>query len=193
MISSEIFYAAFDEGFRPAMQVLPARRMKGKPSRYEVQTAAGPLQMAFKANPKASAIPHVPGEFWPVIIGPESLRGSEPGDDGSISWYQYTSEADVQEIQALRWHVYEKVAAQDTFSNEAYRGMRDSSLGLVRMSIEAPLDARLPSTALHYLDAVDARAWGGLFAAQLREWLARFEAAPETLDRYMWRVHWTNG
>jgi hypothetical protein len=192
MIKSDIFYARFDEGFGAAVQRLPVRRLKGKVSKYELASASGPVQLLFQVNPKASAMPYAPGEFWPVLTAPASLRRGEPSDDGTISWYQYTSDADHQAVQALQRRVYEKVAAQEAFSHELYRDLRDQSLEMMRTVIEPPLEPRFPSTPLHYLDGDDAQAWGALFAAQLPGWLERFQASPETLERYMWRVHWAH-
>jgi hypothetical protein len=192
MIKSDIFYTRFDQGFEAAVPLLPIRRLKGKVSKYELASSSGPVQLLFQVNSKASAMPYAPGQFWPVITAPASLRSGEPSDDGTISWYQYTSDAANQEVQALQRRVYEKVASQDAFSHELYRDLRDQSLEMMRTSIESPLEPRFPSTPLHYLDGDDAQAWGALFAAQLPDWLARFQAGPETLDRYMWRVHWAH-
>jgi hypothetical protein len=192
MIKSDIFYTRFDEGFRAAVERLPVRRLKRKVSTYELAGSSGPVQLLFPVNPKASAMPYAPGEFWPVITAPAPLRSGEPSDDGTISWYQYTSDADNQEVQALQRRVYDKVASQEMFSHELYRDLRDQSLAMMRTAIEAPPEPRFPSTPLHYLDGDDAQAWGALFATQLPDWLARFEANPETLERYMWRAHWAH-
>ncbi|HEU4699361.1 MAG TPA: hypothetical protein VFS40_09280 [Gemmatimonadales bacterium] len=189
MIKSGVFHASFHRGFAPALRTLPGRRT-GRTSAYEIETAVGPLALAFHVNPKASAIPYCAGECWPLLHAPAPLRRAE-GDDGLVSWYQYTTEPEHAAIQALQRRVYAKVAAQDGFAVDVHRQMRDNSLPLLRATTEAPLEARFPHTALAYLDADDAEAWGTLLGAQLPGWLARFQAQPETLESYMWRVHWT--
>lgn len=73
MIRSGVFHSSFHRGFAPAANAVPLRRT-GKSSAYEIATAAGPLALAFHVNPKASAIPRCPGEFWPVLHAPAPLR-----------------------------------------------------------------------------------------------------------------------
>lgn len=191
MIKSDEFYARFDQGFAPARDSLPLVRLRGKASKYRVATAAGDLEFWFKVNSKASALPNQPGEFWPVITGAESLRDAQRHDDGIVSWYQYVTEEEGSGMRGMQHRVVEKAAAQEEFEHDLCREMLEARLPELRMQAEEPFEARLPHTALLYLDAEDATRWGELFARCLRGWLERFGREPETLARYMWRVHWS--
>lgn len=192
MIDSTNFYASFDAGFRSVPASPAVTRLRGKPSRYRLGTPAGTLSAWFKVNSKASALPYQPGEFWPVIDAPESLRHPRQVDGGTVSWYQYAGDEEHDAMRALQLRVCDKVAAQDEFEHDLYRGMRDLSLASVRDLIDVPFTPGHPHTALLYLDADDAFAWGAFFAARLPAWLDRFAAAPETLTMHMWRVHWND-
>lgn len=190
MIDSTTFYESFDAGFRSVSASPAVTRLRGKPSKYRIATPAGDLSVWFKVNSKASALPYQPGEFWPVIDAAEILRHPRQSDEGTVSWYQYTTDEEHAAMHALQLAVCGKVAAQDEFENDVYRDMRDIRLQSVRDLVDFPFTPGHPHTALLYLDAADAFAWGAFFAAQLPAWLHRFAAAPETLAMHMWRVHW---
>ena len=95
-----------------------------------------------------------------------------------------------EEMKRLQWSVYAKVENQTDFERETQRGLRNAFLPSWRRFIEDDFRAREPHTALYYLDAQDAEQWGKLFAVQLIPWIEKFWADPETLQGYMWRVHW---
>ena len=144
--------------------------------------------MWFKVNPKASAIPYHAGEFWPVIEAMDFRY--DPQDEGTISWYQYTDSGMEKRMRRMQQRVYDKVKKQKEFENESFRIMRDVSLGLMKEFIKQGFQARLPHTALYYLDESDAAEWGEILGKQLPVWTKKFFARPETLMGYMWRVHW---
>ncbi len=188
MIKSDVFYSAFEKGFASQQTSSLIVKRRGKIPKYYAMVGQEELSFWFKVNPKASALPPLPGEFWPVIEA-RLLRYNQR-DSGVLSWYQYTDEAMNAEMKALQWSVYAKVEGQNTFENECVRGLRDAFLPCLRRSIEADVRVGCPHDALYYVDERDAEFWGKLFAVQLVPWMQRFGAAPETLEGYMWRVHW---
>lgn len=130
-------------------------------------------------NPKIAGLPDTPGEFWPVI----SWKGPGGGarDDGTVSYYQYATSDDLSDMQRLRRGVVQKVIA---------RAPPDKPFAVLLGGLDLPLAPQHPHVALYYFDAGDGTAWGAWFAARIGDWSARFQAAPETLDRYCWRVLW---
>ena len=187
MIKSDVFYASFSRGLAETCALEPQLRRKGKIPKYLAQTAAGKVAFWFKVNSKASAIPFQAGEFWPVID--TDLRYNEK-DDGMASWYQYADEPMRQAMLELQKIVHDKVAAQTGIEPEFWRTTRDISVKFMADFIRMGFREGVPHSSLYYLDEGDALAWGRLFGRQLPVWLERFEAAPESLDGFMWRVHW---
>lgn len=191
MINSATFYSHFDAGFAEVSADSRLTRARGKPSKYVAQTRAGPVDMWFQVNAKASSIPNQPGEFWPVLKAPADLRSDRGHDDGGISWYQYTTPAAVERIMDIQGAVLRKFIAQDAFEHEMWRQMRDASIPMVTLAASSRPEPRFPSTRLLYLDEADARSWGRAMADQALHFIEAFGSQPETLCMYMWRVHWT--
>jgi hypothetical protein len=133
-------------------------------------------------NPKVSAIPGWPGEFWPVIVWDGKRYNGR--DDGTISYYQYLSAAELEAVQAMRRAVVEKTAAEDPLK------LGRDYLQLFFSSVELPLTPQNPHVGLYYFDETDAAMWGTWFGDHIGEWLRRFGAGPETLERWAWRVLW---
>jgi hypothetical protein len=189
MIKSDVFYRGFESGLesvgRPAAMV----RSGGKIPKYTVATPVGKLKFWFKVNGKASAIPHQPGEFWPVIESNGMAHNER--DDGAISWYQYTSPEMEQAFHNQQRLVRSKTEAQASFELDLWRQTRDLWLSISRESIDLPFGPGFPHTTLYYLDEADATQWGVVIGQQFSLWLARFSKHPETLEAYMWRVHWS--
>lgn len=177
-IKSDIFYAAFAAGFASQKTSPLISKRRGKIPKYYAVFGDDELSFWFKVNPKASASPFYPGEFWPVIET-KNLRRDQR-DDGLVSWYQYTDQSINEEMKAFQWSVYAKAEAQCS-----------ALLSLIRRAIEDGFEVGWPHTALYYVDARDAEFWGKLFAVHLLPWMERFCANPETLEGYMWRVHWS--
>lgn len=190
MIKSNVFYEALDAGLASVLGGTTVERLPGKPAKYRLRTGAGDLHLWLRVNSKVSAMPYLPGEFWPEISAPETLRSRQGHDSGDVSWYQYSTEEQNAAFKEQQSRVRKKVAAQKTFENEFYRQMRNSRLSSLKALIADPLLPQHPHKELIYLDADDAHAWGTIFAEQLPSWLDRFTRAPETLNMYMWRVHW---
>jgi len=178
MIKSDIFYAAFATGFASQQTSPIIRKRRGKIPKYYAAFGDDELSFWFKVNPKASGLLFRPGEFWPVIET-KKLRYSQ-NDNGLVSWYQYADESMNGEMTAFQWSVYEKADS-----------LPGTLLSLVRREIESGFEVGWPHTALFYVDAHDAQFCGKLFAVHLLPWMKRFCAKPETLDGYMWRVHWS--
>ncbi|MFZ2956222.1 MAG: hypothetical protein WA705_04975 [Candidatus Ozemobacteraceae bacterium] len=188
MIKAELFRRSFEGGFTPNASSTELVRQSGKLIKWEKSFDGNRLVLIFPVNPKASAIPYCPGEFWPVIYwtGPKYNER----DDGLISYYQYASQADIEEIQQLRKAVIKKVGEQNVFDHEVYHGIRDASLGSILAGLDAPLAPNHPHTALYYLDEDDAESWGAWFGSHIEAWIVRFRAAPETLEAWCWRNIW---
>lgn len=189
MIPSDVFYRAFDDGLASVGPLPGLQRGRGKASKYVLTTPAGPIDFWFKVNPKASAIPHQPGEFWPVIETAGLRRDAQ--DDGTISWYQYADAPKVEAFRAQQERVHANLAAQTVFEHAIWCDQRDISLRTMRGFVDLGFRPAWPHTALYYLDAGDAAAWGALIGGQLPAWIACFSAQPETLESHMWRLHWS--
>lgn len=112
----------------------------------------------------------MPGEFRPDISW-----------QGTVSYYQYASEAELAQMQGLRRAVVQKVVA---------RAQPSPLLAVIVDGLDIPLRAQHPDVALYYFDEHDAAAWGGWFGARIAAWCERFAAAPETLEDYCRRVLW---
>lgn len=191
MIKSDRFYDAFGQGVAQACPLEPQLRRRGKIPKYQADTPVGSVNLWFKVNGKASALPYQAGEFWPVIEA-ASLRYNAR-DDGTLSWYQFADEADQNEMRSLQQGVRDKVAALENIQPEFWARIRDSNVRFMSDFIEMGFRVGHPHTSLYYLDEEDAQNWGRLLGRQLQGWLDRFRAAPETLEGYMWRVHWRDG
>lgn len=188
MIKSDAFYGAFEKGFASQRTSPLIARRRGKIPKYYAVVGEEELSFWFKVNPRASAMPPWPGEFWPVIK--TKLLRYNKSDDGTLSWYQYTDESINAEMKAFQWSVYLKVEGLSTFESESARRLRDAHLPSLRRDIEGKVRVNWPHDPLYYVDERDAEFWGKLFAVHLVPWMERFRAAPETLDGYMWRMHW---
>lgn len=188
MIPSLEFTRAFDGAFEPGARRAGLIRRRGRASRWGLVDPGGDLQLQFRVNPRASAIPHSPGEFWPVVTWEGPRHG--PRDDGAVSFYQYTTPAENEAIHALVVRVIDKVRRQDDFAHEALRTARDALLAAIDLDLDRPPEPRLPSYALYYLDAADAAAWGAWFGETVSPWIERFRKAPESLEAWSWRVLW---
>lgn len=142
-------------------------------------------------NPKASAIPHQPGEFWPELVAPPGIRDPLRPDDGTLSWYQFTTPAQVADIQQLRQAVVDSVPLRGSSDNVMLE-ITGMDAGYPEMLTANAPEPRMPHTRLYYATETDAESWGRLFGAELPGWLDAFVAEPETLQQHMWRVHWTD-
>lgn len=188
VITSDLFYRRFDEGFEERALQNGLTRMRGKVSRWTLAHGAGPLQFEFRINPKASALPGIPVHFWPLVqwSGP---RYSER-DSGLVSWFQYTSEAENRSIQELRRRVLDKANRLEFCPDEAHRVLARSVLEMLYLELDDSLRPNHPQPSLFYFDEEDCMVWGEWFGGNLGEWLVRFGAMPETLETWCWRVLW---
>lgn len=189
MIKSDKFYKSFDSGFQSKGFPEGVKRLKGKVSKYNLETPHGNLIFWFQVNQKASALPTTPGEFWPDIFASDDLKRDDL-DNGNVSWYQYTTDAETEHMQSIQKNVYEKFILL-SYENEPLRLMRDANSQTMKQIIEQKFKPNFPHAALYYLDEQDAYEWGILFSKQIHEWDERFSAQPETLNSFMWRVHWS--
>jgi hypothetical protein len=95
------------------------------------------------------------------------------------------------EMKCFQWSVYSKVENQTEFEYKNGQRLTAAFLPSFRRNIQEDFRVGSPHEPLYYLDDGDAEFWGKLFALHLLPWMERFCASPETLDGYMWRVHWT--
>jgi hypothetical protein len=188
MIKSAQVTRAFDDAFTPSAQRAGLVRVRSKTSKWVLRQNGGDLHFQFQVNPKASAIPYCPGELWALVVwgGP---RYNER-DDGTVSYFQYTTDAENTSIQQQVKAVIKKVHHQNEFENEGFRAMRDMMVGIIDAGLEMPPEPRIPNYSLYYLDEADVTAWGQWFARHIAQWIERFQAAPETLEGWAWRVLW---
>src|SRR5271170_5535611 len=124
MIKSDFFYAAFEAGFTSQPTSPIVARKRGKVPKYCAAAGTEKVDFWFKVNPKASALPPFPGEFWPVIETGQ-FRYNER-DNGLISWYQYSNEQMKDEMKRLQWSVFTKFENQADFRFESSRRLRDA-------------------------------------------------------------------
>lgn len=190
MIPGDLFYRCFDDGFTASAPADAVSRIEGRPGRYRVRTPAGEVRAWFRVNPKGSGVPHQPGEFWPRLVAPSHLRHPTEEDDGTISWYQYTSADQLARIQSFRREVAARAGGRATDGDDVFEELAGPGAPVVELLAEQAPEPRFPHTRLFYLDADDAESWGRLFGEQLTGWIEAFADEPETLARYMWRVHW---
>jgi len=188
MIKSDKFYAAFDKGFASQRTSPLIARKRGKIPKYHALVGSEEVFFWFKVNSKASAMPNLPGEFWPVIEASQ-LRHNQR-DDGLLSWYQYSDQSINDEMKCFQSSVIAKVENQTKFEYPHGQKLRDAFLPGYQRDIAAGFEVGWPHTPLYYLHEYDAEFWGKWFAVQLVPWMERFRANPETLEGYMWRVHW---
>jgi len=165
LIPAEAFHLAFDAAFAPAAA---AAGLSRRGTKWKLVVAGHGLQLGFPVNRRSAGLPDVPGEFRPEIAW-----------QGTVSYYQYASEADFQEMRALRRAVVQKVVAH---------AQPNRLLTVIVDGLDIPLRVQHPDVALYYFDENDAAAWGGWFGARVSAWLARFTAAPETLEAWCRRV-----
>jgi hypothetical protein len=180
MIKSDLFYAAFEAGFASQQTSPIITRNRGKIPKYCAAAGKEKVSFWFKVNPKASAMPPLPGVFWPEIKT-EQFHANER-DNGLVSWYQYASVPMKVEMKRLQWLVFTKFENLTGFKYESWRGVRDAHIPTMRRFIEEDFRPQWPHAHLHYLDQEDAELWGKLFARQLVPWVEKFWADPETLD-----------
>jgi hypothetical protein len=183
MIRADAFYSAFDTAFASAAGDAGFRRQGRQGSKWKIRAAGDDLHFNFRVNPKASAIPGAPGEFWPVIVWDGKRYNSR--DDGTVSYYQYLTAAELETVQAMRRAVVENAAAQDPLQ------LGRDHLRIFFSSVELPLTPQNPHVGLYYFDAADAAMWGKWFGEHIGDWLRRFGAEPETLERWARRVLWS--
>jgi len=176
MIPAEAFYQNFNAAFgAPADLVRKGRRG----AKWKWVAAGHEIELSFAVDRKAAGIPDAPGAFWPLL----SWQGPRYGarDDGTVSYYQYATEADITEIQSMRRAVVQKVVS---------RAQPNKLLSVYVEGLDTPLRPNHPQVGLFYFDERDAAAWGGWFGARIAAWRERFAAAPETLESYCRRVLW---
>lgn len=187
MIKADAFHRAFDRGFSEPATAAGLTRRRGRASIWLATRPAGSLTLSVRVNPKASALPFSPGEFsldW-KWEGPRT----DPADDGTVSHFQYDTEADRAALPALNAAVLDRAERLEA-EPAPLRAGRDALLAVRREGLALPPVPNHPGHAFYYLDESDADAWGRWLGARLSGWLTRFDAAPETLQAWCWRVLW---
>lgn len=103
--------------------------------------------------------------------------------------FQYDTDADRAALPARNAAVLDR-AERLPAEPAALREGRDALLAVRREGLAVPPVPNHPHYALYYLDEADAESWGRWLGAGMAGWLERFDAAPETLTAWCWRVLW---
>jgi hypothetical protein len=141
------------------------------------QHGHGPLSMAFDfaLNPKAAGpVPAHPGEFTLTI----SLPGNSNHPLASmVSLFQYTTGAEVDRYVAIEAQAIERFAAARP-----------------ELASQFPAESQRPvpnvSQWCHFVDGDDVDRWAAWYAGLIPAWIPRYQAAPESLEDWCWRVLW---
>ncbi len=188
MIRADAFTPAFEAALAGGAARAGLTRRRGRMSRWAGSRPAGDLLFQFRINPKMSGIAGCPGELWAEATWDGPRHG--PRDSGAVSFYQYTTEDDHRSLTALRRSAVDKAAAFTGFAHESERLGREALLSAILLDLEEPPRPQHPQHALYYFDREDAAGWGAWFGERLEGWIRRFDAAPETLEAWCWRVLW---
>ena len=174
-LSADDFQARFEAAFAPVADALGMVR-RGR-RRLCWQHGHGPLSMAFDfaLNPKPAApLPDHPGEFALTI----SLPGNSNHPLASmVSLFQYTTDAEVDRYVAIESRAVARFVAEHPDAAASFPP-------------EAPRPVPNVSQWCHFTDGDDVDAWAGWYAALVPEWIPRYQAAPESLEDWCWRVLW---
>ncbi len=173
--NADEFQARFEAVFGPVADALGMVR-RGR-RRLCWQHGHGPLSMAFDfaINEKAAKLmPGYPGEF--------SLTVSLPGNSNHplasmVSLFQYTTDEEVDRFVAIESQAVDRfVAAHPDMANLFPAGSRRPAANV--------------SQWCHYVDGGDVDRWAGWYAELIPTWIPRYQAAPESLEDWCWRVLW---
>src|SRR5574337_1163639 len=103
-MQAQEFYSAFERGFVEETAPIKLARSRGKALKWQFRCPdASTLSIGFRLNQKN--LQGYPGEFMPAIAWNGPRHNAR--DDGEVSFYQYTSSADVDALQALQRQVVE--------------------------------------------------------------------------------------
>lgn len=177
-MNAEDFYRAFDAGLTATPLPGATRRLAGRGSKWKIPLGAGHVALSFATNSRVAGLAaHWPGEFRPTISWTAGAGKELPAKD--VSFFQYTLPAENHAHVRLMQQAVAKFLA----GTHADPGLRD----LLDPDAEPkPNHDRW----FYYFDVDDADAWGRWFGGALPGWLARFAAAPESLEDWCWRVLW---
>lgn len=177
-MKADDFYRTFDAGLTATPLPAGMKRLAGRGSKWKIPLAEGHLALAFATNARVAGLAdHWPGEFRPRLRWTAGAGRDAPARDVSLFQYTLPAENDAH-VQLQRQAVAKFFAA--THADPGLRDLLDAGAAPV------PNHDRW----FYYFDADDAHAWGGWFGGALPGWLARFAAAPESLDDWCWRVLW---
>jgi hypothetical protein len=175
-LAADRFQASFEAEFAPVADGLGMVRRSGR--RLCWQLGQGPLSMAFDfaLNPRAAKSPSfLPGEFALTI----SLPGNSNHPLASmVSLFQYATDAEVDGYVAAEGAVVGRFLAANPDLASLFR--------------EDPRPAPNVSQWCHYLDAGDVDRWARWYAAVVPAFIPRYQARPESLEDWCWRVLWAD-
>jgi len=177
------FYEHFESGFAAASSQVRLRRLKSPQPKWTTQAADGTVTFKFSTNSKAAGLLPLlwPGEFRPLI---EWRHATPKGKvEESLSFFQYTSQVQVDEAIALQR------AAIGKYLRGRYERKQDQDQWIATFD---PFHAPVPNIEqwFYYFDSVDAASWGRYFGSYIGSWLHLFNQQPESLDSWCWRVLW---
>ena len=174
-LDADGFQSRFEAAFAPVADSLAMVRRARR--RLCWQHGHGPLSMAFDfaLNPKAERPQAAyPGEFTLTI----SLPGNSNHPLASmVSLFQYTTENEVDRYVRIEGTAIDRFLA-----------------GSPEMANLFPEGARRPAANVsqwcHFVDGDDVDRWAAWYAGLIPAWIPRYQAAPESLEDWCWRVLW---
>ena len=177
------FYQAFDSGWASIPMSIQLKRLAGKTIKWKVVCPSGSVLLSIATNSKtAGLLPHLPGEYFFRITW-NHFEGDEKKSD-EVSWFQYTTEQEVAAYAQLQRKALEKFLAQP--GKEGLRSIYNYA------SDPTWLPCANFTEDTYYFDPEDAEEWGRWWAQSLPAWLERFNAQPESLNNWCWRVLWSD-
>ena len=182
-MNAQQFYEAFDIGWASVPMPIELKRLAGKTIKWKLPCASGSLLLSIVTNSKtAGLLPHLPGEYFFRVTWNHFEGDAKKSDE--VSWFQYTTNEEAATYAQLQRSVLEKFLALP--GKEGLRSIFNYACDptwLPRANF---------SEATFYLDDEDAESWGEWWAQNLPAWLERFNAYPESLNDWCWRVLWSD-
>lgn len=181
-MNAQQFYEAYDIGWASVPMPIELKRLAGKTIKWKVLCPSGSLIFAIATNPKtAGLLPHLPGEYFFRVTWNHSDENGKKADE--VSWFQYATREESAAYAQLQRQTLEKFLRQP--GKEGLRSIYNYA------SDPTWLPRANFSEEIYYFDVEDAEEWGRWWAQSLPAWLERFNAQPESLNDWCWRVLWS--
>ncbi len=164
-VDSDEFYRLMDAEMAPTCTALGFARERSSMSAWMLRLPGHTLSYVIEKGAKRPYLPGLGGRFGVscALVADEDAHGQ--GDLSSISYMEYFSDADLQEMKSLRDQVLTKILAQ-RLSAPLEQGALAAFEPLLRMEIGEPIN-RHAVLDLPYLDGDDVTSWGKFIASRL--------------------------